>query len=105
MWRLGLSNNNIVGSGLSHLRDCKNLTDLCLSGTAINDENLCFPEPLGDTKLARLNLRATGISDRGIAFFRSWTRLRSLVVTNSKVTKEAGEELHRLLPQMNVVLD
>jgi len=105
LWRLGLSKNNIVGSGLPHLRDCKNLRDLCLSGTAINDENLCFLEPLRDTKLAWLNLRATGISDRGITFFRSWTRLRNLVVTNTKVTKEAAEELHRLLPQMNVVLD
>ncbi len=76
----------ISGSGLGLISDLKNLEDLDLLDSPIDDPGLAN---LSGLNLKRLELRHPAISDRGIDAISKITGIESLVITDAAITDKA----------------
>jgi hypothetical protein len=113
-------------TGIAHLKECKNLTHLDLSGTNIRamgladldfkkleDLSLCDMQ-LSDAVLTHfkdykylthLRLDGSPVSDVGLAHLKGCTNLKELLLRRTKVSAMGIEELNKALPRCGIVWD
>jgi tetratricopeptide (TPR) repeat protein len=95
--QLGGTHSRITDTGLSHLKELKDLEFLGLTFTKITDKGLAHLSGLG--KLKKLGLCDVDISDEGLSHLKNITQLRILLLRGTKVT-DAG--LLQLRPLVNL---
>jgi len=80
-------NEKVSDAALAHFKDCKNLTQLSLSGTQVSDAGLAN---FKDCKnLNHLNLSGSQVSDAGLANFKDCKNLNYLDLSGTQVS-DAG---------------
>jgi Leucine-rich repeat (LRR) protein len=73
----------VSDAGLAHLKDCKNLVNVNLTGTQVSDTGLAH---FKDCKnLSGLNLQGTQVSDAGLAHLKGLP-LKVLHIQNTAIT-------------------
>jgi hypothetical protein len=77
-------NKQVSDAGLTHFKDCKNLTALFLGGTQLSDAGLAYFK--GCNNLRDLNLQVTQVSDAGLAHFKDCKNLNVLGLDGTKVS-------------------
>lgn len=98
---IGLTDNNITGSGLKYLKDLPALTHLHLLGNPLKDEHLHY---LADfSNLMFLDISNTPVTDKALQVFAKLDRV-IIVALNTKITKKARD---KMAPKMKsgVLLD
>ncbi len=84
----------IRDQGLVHVRSLRNLSDLCLEGTAITDTGLGYIQEL--VSLAKLDLGWTSITDEGVARLAPLLGLKRLSLSGTKISDASLIQLHQL---------
>ena len=84
---VGLQGNpKVSDAGLVNFKDCKNLTDLRLSGTQVSDVGL--PHFKDCKNLTTLFLGGTQVSNAGLIHFKDCTKLTTLSLIHTQVSDE-----------------
>ena len=84
---LGLSLTAVTDAGLAHFKDCKELTQLHAASTSVGDAGLThFKDRTG---LTLLNLNSTAVTDAGLAHLKDCKGLTILSLDDTKVS-DAG---------------
>ena len=86
--------------GLQALKKYKQLKNLNLHGSAINDDDLV--DVAACENLERLDLSRSGVTDRGLAHLHGLTSLRYVDVHETKVTEEGIIALEQARPECHV---
>lgn len=92
-------NGKITDAGVVHLANCRNLSDLALSWSAVTDDGL---RSLVNLPLKHLALNNTAVTDEGLVHVARIRTLRQLSVVGTKVTDNGAAKLKAILPQCNV---
>jgi hypothetical protein len=84
--------------GLARLKKLTKLETLLIGGTKVTDAGLIYLRPF--TRLRKLSLFQTQVSNDGIAQLKLLGSLEVLLITGSKITAAGAEELQRALPKV-----
>ena len=93
--QLGLSNTNVLGLGLVHLAELKDLEVLLLSDTYLNDSAIDHLPKL--ERLWTLALWRTRITTAGLPKLERFPKLRNLMVDQDLEFSPAGKALRKVL--------
>jgi DNA-binding response OmpR family regulator len=80
---LSLADTNVTNEGLVHLKDLKELQELHLDATQVNDDGL--PLLTGLENLEVLDLKETQVTDAGLAQLQPLKKLRGLYLTRTGI--------------------
>lgn len=98
---LELSGAYVNEVGLANLKDLTELELLDLSTTNVSNAELANIKDL--TRLQSLDLSSTNVTDAGLLNLTGLTQLRVLKLSYTKVTDAGVDELHRALPDCQII--
>lgn len=94
---LGLANNRITDTGAAYFAAAKYLTHLYLyNNSGVTDAGIARFKDCNE--LLDVGFGGTALTDEGLKTIAGWSQLQRVTVTNTRVTKEGVESLHRALP-------
>ena len=98
--RLILDGCPIRGTGLTHLKDLPELTELSLACPTLTD---VFANRLTELKpLQKLSVASSGLTDESLQTLNALTNLRELDVTSTKLTASGIAKLKEVLPKCKI---
>ncbi|TWT92733.1 serine/threonine-protein kinase [Stieleria varia] len=99
---LGIPKNKITGDGLSQLVGA-GITRLNLRGNMLSDEDMGFVKDMPELNV--LLLADTSIGDQTLDLIKEHRQLIQLDLARTNVTEERVQQLHREIPQCQIVWD
>ena len=97
------TNADLTGKDFKRLAEISKLDRLSLYGTKISDEEIDFL--LGIDSLSELELSSTEITDKALKKLHKFKTLKKLYLHNTLVTKQGVDEFQRIHPGCTVFAD